>query len=439
MILRHKKLDRRTLIRGMVNGSMITMGLPLLELMLNDNGDALANGQALPKRFVLFFFGCGVSNSFFPSTTGSNFQLTVPMQALAPFASQLNVISNLSVRDQGIDPHAAKYYMQLSGSSPRTERHSYGTLDQYIASKISTNQTYQSVQLRISNSVDSDGIVPQSNVLSYRVPGPGANPVPLPPDIDPSAAFNRIFGNVPDKNEFLSKIYLMNALKEDTKRLMRTVGKNDKYLIEEFYSNVNDLAKIIDDKYNMKCDQLAVDPNQSLDVNNLDERMRVMSAITATMFKCDMTRVVSILHSAPASNQIYPSVAANIHHHELTHREDATRLTAITGIIMGHLAILLGALSEVPEGTGNLLQQTLVYAVTEETFPSHRFTNLPAILIGSAGNSAYKTGHHVNAGGSSPARAALTALRALEIDAGDWPHDDPAITDNRTGHLSELF
>jgi hypothetical protein len=439
MFLRQKRLDRRTIIRGMVNGSLITLGLPLLEIMLNDNGDALAQGQEIPKRFVLFFFGAGVSNDFFPTAFGNTWQLTTPLQGLAAFQNQLNIVSNISVPNRGLDPHATKYFMQLSGSSPTQERHSYATLDQFIAEKISANQTYKSVQLRVSNSTDSDGIVERSDVLSYQsIPGQNGL-VPLPPEIDPAAAFNRIFGGVPDKREFLAKMLMMNALKEDSRKLMSVVGKSDKYIIDEFLGRVNDLAKVIDDKYRGTCDPNAITVPPSVDVNNLDERMRLMSAITTHMFQCDLTRVVSILHSAPASSQIYPSVDANNHHHELTHRRDAAKISAISGIIMNHLGMLLNSLGNAVEGDHKILQQTLVYAVSEETFPFHQFNRVPIIMAGGAGNPAYKGGVHINAASATPVRAALTALKALNIDPKDWPHDDRAVTDKTTGHFAEVF
>ena len=46
------KLDRRRILRGMLNGSAVTVALPFLECFLNSNGTALASGQELPVRFV---------------------------------------------------------------------------------------------------------------------------------------------------------------------------------------------------------------------------------------------------------------------------------------------------------------------------------------------------------------------------------------------------
>ena len=53
-------LSRRKVLRGMLRGSAVALGLPLLESMLNDSGTALAAGERLPVRYGLFFWGNGL-------------------------------------------------------------------------------------------------------------------------------------------------------------------------------------------------------------------------------------------------------------------------------------------------------------------------------------------------------------------------------------------
>ena len=66
------RLDRRTLLRGTVGGGAFAVGLPLLEAMLTGNGDALAQGAPLPRRFVSWFFGNGVNLDLFePDAPGT--------------------------------------------------------------------------------------------------------------------------------------------------------------------------------------------------------------------------------------------------------------------------------------------------------------------------------------------------------------------------------
>ena len=52
-----QRLQRRTVLRGALAGSTVCLALPCLDAMLNDNGDAYAQGDPLPSRFGVWFFG----------------------------------------------------------------------------------------------------------------------------------------------------------------------------------------------------------------------------------------------------------------------------------------------------------------------------------------------------------------------------------------------
>lgn len=41
-------LNRRLMLRGMMSGAAVSVGLPLLDCFLNSNGTALADGNKLP-------------------------------------------------------------------------------------------------------------------------------------------------------------------------------------------------------------------------------------------------------------------------------------------------------------------------------------------------------------------------------------------------------
>ncbi len=54
-----KNFNRRSLLKGVLGGATVSMGLPLLNLFLNDNGNAYADGSAIPTRFGTYFWGSG--------------------------------------------------------------------------------------------------------------------------------------------------------------------------------------------------------------------------------------------------------------------------------------------------------------------------------------------------------------------------------------------
>src|SRR5690606_181522 len=94
------RMSRRMVLRGMLAGGAVTLGLPLFECMLDDNGEAWADGEELPLRFGLWFFGNGVRlNSWLPSE-GYDWQPPadgelVPLLAHKDYVS---VVSGLSVK-----------------------------------------------------------------------------------------------------------------------------------------------------------------------------------------------------------------------------------------------------------------------------------------------------------------------------------------------------
>ena len=44
-------MNRRRVLRGMLNGAAVTVALPILDVFLNSNGNAFADGSPLPVRF----------------------------------------------------------------------------------------------------------------------------------------------------------------------------------------------------------------------------------------------------------------------------------------------------------------------------------------------------------------------------------------------------
>ena len=69
-------LSRRRVLRGMLSGGAVSVSLPLLNLFLNGNGNAMANGEPMPVRFGTWVWGLGMNDAIFtPKNTGANLDL----------------------------------------------------------------------------------------------------------------------------------------------------------------------------------------------------------------------------------------------------------------------------------------------------------------------------------------------------------------------------
>jgi hypothetical protein len=93
-----KPMRRRSVLRGLAYGAGVSVGLPVLEAMLDSHGRALADGTALPKRFGVFFWGNGVRlASYLPSTTGT-YALSDTLKPLEKVKDYVSVASGFSIK-----------------------------------------------------------------------------------------------------------------------------------------------------------------------------------------------------------------------------------------------------------------------------------------------------------------------------------------------------
>src|SRR5437764_683435 len=99
MLIKNQPVNRRRILRGMLNGAAVTVSLPFLDSILNESGTALAaTGQPLPMRFGTWFWGLGCDPSIFiPKTTGSNYELPPQLAPIAKVKQQVNVFTNYNV------------------------------------------------------------------------------------------------------------------------------------------------------------------------------------------------------------------------------------------------------------------------------------------------------------------------------------------------------
>jgi hypothetical protein len=96
-----RSLGRRNFLRGVAFGTPIAVGLPIFDYLLNDNGDAFAQGQPLPRRFGVFFWGNGrgvEAARWNPAQIGTTWELSPQLAPLAAYKPYLNVVSGMRVR-----------------------------------------------------------------------------------------------------------------------------------------------------------------------------------------------------------------------------------------------------------------------------------------------------------------------------------------------------
>ena len=80
------RLNRRSMMRGLLGGAAVCVGLPSLDQFLNGNGDAWADGAKLPVRFGTYFWGLGLTDTptggtrWVPKKIGADYEITPELE-----------------------------------------------------------------------------------------------------------------------------------------------------------------------------------------------------------------------------------------------------------------------------------------------------------------------------------------------------------------------
>ena len=163
------RMNRRTILRGMLGGTAVGIGMPLLDCFLNTNGTALASGAPLPVRFGTWFWGCGLNpGRWIPNKVGTDYDMPAEIKVLAPYKDRLSVFSGFKAIVDG-KPAVVHYTGSMSiltGSAPKDMQSVEApTFDTFVADAIGTTTRFRSLELaatgnpRDSNSRRSSAVI----------------------------------------------------------------------------------------------------------------------------------------------------------------------------------------------------------------------------------------------------------------------------------------
>lgn len=431
-------LSRRTLLRG----AGASLALPWLEAMLPKG--ALAQNMA-PKRFLAFYVPCGIRmNRWTPAATGATWALT---PILAPLGQRgqdpsiqgdVNVITGLSnrpARPDGPGDHA-------SGTGAFiTARHPFKTESTNIRNGISLDQVFANAwraQTRFASlETGTDGGGSSGNCDSgyscayARNIAWASETQPLAKETNPQVLFDRLFGGLdPNQSQQMVekrkrlKQSVLDAVKADADALKPRLGKTDQRKLDEYQTGVRELERRVQSEQPMT---VCTPGGRPATVGDLRDRTRVMLDLLVWAFRCDLTRSATFMLQNAGSGYVFNFLGLTDGHHSYSHHGgSATNLDAIERINVWELeqfAYLVRALKAAPEGTGSVLDNSLVFFSSEiEDGDSHSHDNMP-ILVAGRGGGRVQTGRHLRfTGAPSVANLFLSmtdALGAPQTSFGD--------------------
>ncbi len=433
-------LSRRTVLRGMLGGSTVAVGLPLLEAMLDDNGEALANGGALPCRFVTFFWGNGVYlPTFEPSTTGAGFSMPESFQdftgVLEPYlticSGLRNRCRNIITHHEGMCAFSGWDIMPFSGPKAFNSHMGGPTIDQLVADQIATDTPVRAIHVGADRKLSNADGGTTLAALSHA----GHN-MPEYPEWNPQKVWLQLFGNGGADDSEL-RLGLVSAVKEDLGRLRMRLGQTDKEILDKHLEGLDALEQKI--AAQPPTCQLPMEPTETNpDIPNqpLGTVSDIMSDLIALAFKCDITRVATNLFHYGASHFHFHMLGQSAfeHHNQNSHTGSGNwqqRYTDVVQFVMGRIAYLAQALyDEMDPNNERLLDSTIIYA-SSDCGPgwSHSLSRQPIVLVGHGRNKLVHPGIHYEAtpntnptSGNPPstgntADVLLTVLQAYDENA----------------------
>lgn len=428
---------KRNMLKGMLNGAAVTVGLPVLDLFLDGNGEAMAaTGAPVPTRFGTWFWACGVNEKrFFPDQTGTDFVFKDETLPLTPHKDKVTVFSGFNVILDGQPnlTHWSGVMGALGGTVPNRGGNGVGsamasTLDCLVADQIAAGTRFKSLQMACTG---------KSNVSYSMRAGNTVNPS----DVDPINVYRRLFGpqfQDPNSGTFTPDPAIMvqqsvlSSVKESRQALMRTVGNADRARLEQYFTSLREVEQQLEVQLQPPAPAKAcIVPKEPEPVElgtTWEDATRMHDSLTDLLvmaLACNQTRVFHVALSAAVSN--LRKAGQSVALHELTHEEpiDAElgyqiETTFFLERSMGVFASLLDKLDAVPEGNGTLLDHSLILALSESNLAKlHTLESLPMVVAGKAGGR-WKAGQHIAGKGDTTSRVGLTLQQAMGMPVGEW-------------------
>ena len=378
-------LNRRTFLRG----AGCLMPLPFLNLMAASE-KKVNNGQP-PMRFMTLFKPNGVHPPSWNISGGKEFDFRISplMKPFEKHKKDLLILDNMG--DFGFSSHSNATRRFLSGYHRNTKS---ASVDQLIADKIGKTTPVRSLELT------TEGLFTNQigcSYISYDHKGQ-----PIPRNSDPQMVFDQLFRNPMSHSKKRREMgSLLDRVRDDAKSLERKAGKEDKDILDEYFTVVREAEKRLNNLKNAGASLVDFSKLKRPEAGgNMNEKVEAMLDLVALALWTDSTRCISYMLGNSNSRMVFDFLGIKEQHHYLSHffrnftRSNIDGLLKISLWHMEKFDYLLNRLKSYRDHNGSLLDHTLVlYGSGMGHSDNHTATRIPTILAG--GKGLIKTGRYV--------------------------------------------
>ena len=427
-----RNIGRRGLLKMAGLSAAAGLSLPLLRPL------AASAGETTPKRLVVIFTANGtLREHFWPG--GTDLTAGRILEPLRAFRDRMLLLKGLNMESRAAGPgngHTKGMGHILTGAPllegdlvdgmGRPSGYAGGiSVDQRIAGHIGGESRIGSLVLGVRVRIPA---TPVRARLSYRA----ANE-PLVPNDDPYSVASLVFGEAGATREELLATWarresILDHATAELNDVRARVGTDDRLRIDAHLQSVRELERTLAPDATV-CDAPMLEGGVDPAAEGAYPRVsRMQMDLITSAFRCDVSRVASVLYSSSQSGQRYPWLGVNENHHTLSHEPDSNttarnKLLDINRWHAGEIAYLLEQLGSFndPDGT-SLLDNTLVVWCNEMgTGNSHSSDDLPFVLAG--GGAGFRMGRQIDYGGRPHNDLLVSLCNAYGIETDTFGDD----------------
>lgn len=433
--MRTPRFDRRSIMRGALKGAAVAVGIPTLDLFLDGNGEALANGRPLPVRFGTYFWGLGLTDTpqgtrWVPTKRGAGYEITPELESIRGLKDKVSVFSGFRAIGDGKPNlvHWSGLASIVSGSAPAVTN----TMDRPSFDTMVTDAIGQTTRFRTLDMAACGKPLSNSTYTGRAF---------ATPEISPLALYTRIYGegfqNPNDPNwkpdpRVMLRQSVLSAVKDQRDALAADVGKADRVKLDQYYTSVREMEKQLalqleKPEYNAAC-VLPAKPGterRGASVDIVNENSKAMARLLAMALVCNQTRVFNFVHTAGASETYLPGDSKIYHQYSHDEPTDATlgyqvNTSKLAGVVMQAFGDFLHELDAVKEGDRTVLDNSIIMGYSDTGYAKiHSLENIPMFLAGGAGGK-HKAGQHIHTTGEPVTRVSLTAMQLAGAPVGEF-------------------
>jgi len=393
-------LSRRHFLRQLGLSAAALPFLPSLQSLAQTTSSA-----AKPQRVIFMFTPNGtIPKDFWPDQAGADFQLKRILEPLAPFRDRMLTIKGVAnkIRGDG-DGHMRGMSCLLTadellpgniqGGSDKPAGWARNlSIDQeirnFLQSKPETATRFGSLEIGVA--------VPNRADPWTRKNYAGSNQ-PLAPNSDPYALFEKLYGQMKDRENLGS---VLDDVRDDLKVISRNVDPAERELLEQHASFVRDMETDLQsaNTTNLLFPPPSLEQGVALDNDGIPKISNMQADLLVSAFANGMARVASLQYTNSVGQARMRWLGINDDHHHLSHESDDNqdaqeKLVKINTWFCEQLVYLANKLQAIPEpdGSGTMLDNTTIIWTNElGKGNSHTLDNIPFVFVG--GGLGFNTG-----------------------------------------------